>query len=409
MKTFKLIFLWLLLSGFSPGQQVILNNPQLRSDNASAGLPATDDNFTASGYPLAGGNCAEWGHRIPCNNHISTTRAQTVLSYCTAMDGMLVSTNANVARLCNGNGLLIEEARTNSALWARDMTNAAWVKVGMGNALNATGADGVANSATTLTATGTASSCTASCTILQTLTLGSTADTYSVYLKRVTGSGAVNITINNLVGTTACTLVTTSFTRCTITATLANPVIGIQLTALNDVVTVDFNQLEAGSFVTSAIPTTTVAATRAADNVTAAGTLDALFRSGKGSSIIQFTGSAISPSGLGRVYDQNNGQLTSQIQIGAGSSMVEGAASITTATSYTINTLAKQGVSWDVNTLSGVLNNGAVATSAGASFTPGATTIGNRADLTRSLNGFVIRVTEFSARIPDATLKAMTQ
>ena len=195
-------------------------------------------------------------------NLLTTSRAST--KYCNNTAGIWASVAANVLCVTN-KGALIEEARTNDALWSRDMTNAAWVKVGMGTALNAVGIDGTANSATTLTATGTASSCVASCTALQTITLGSSADTYSVWLKRVSGSGAVNITINNLVGTTACTLSSSVFTLCQVTATLANPVFGIQMAGLNDVIIADFNQTEPGVFATSPILTTTVAVTRAAD------------------------------------------------------------------------------------------------------------------------------------------------
>lgn len=200
----------------------------------------------------------------------TTTRAST--KYCQMLSGIWQTTGVNNYPAICDQGVLPEEARTNDALWSRDTTQAgSWTLVGDTTALNAVGIDGQANSASTLTATGTAGSCTASCTALQSITLASSADTYSVWLKRVTGSGAVNITINNLAGTTACTLVTTAFTRCSVTATLANPVIGIQMTTVGDVIVADFNQMEPGGFTTSPILTTTVAATRAADNMKAIG------------------------------------------------------------------------------------------------------------------------------------------
>lgn len=160
-------------------------------------------------------------------------------------------------------GWSIEPTATNSALWARDMTNAAWVKVTMSAALNATGIDGTANSASTLTASG------ANGTALQTITLGVATDTYSVFLKRVTGSGAVSITGNNFIATTVCpALSTTAWTICEVSASLTNPVFGIKLATNGDAVIADFNQLAGGGYRTSPILTTTVAATRAADAVT---------------------------------------------------------------------------------------------------------------------------------------------
>ena len=50
--------------------------------------------------------------------------------------------------------ILLEGSRTNSVLWSRDLTNAAWSQAGTGtNAQNAVGLDGTANSATTVSDT----------------------------------------------------------------------------------------------------------------------------------------------------------------------------------------------------------------------------------------------------------------
>ena len=125
------------------------------------------------------------------------------------------------------------------------MTNAAWVKTTMTTALNAVGIDGTANSATTLTATG------ASAMAVQTITLASQADNYSVFLKRVTGSGVINLCLaTTSCGTaTACTVTSTiTFTRCTVTATVLNPIVGIQIVTNGDAVIADFNQMEPGRF-----------------------------------------------------------------------------------------------------------------------------------------------------------------
>ena len=70
----------------------------------------------------------------------------------------------NVARRTD-RGLLIEETRTNVVLHNRDLTNAAWVKTNMTAVKDQTGVDGVANSASKITATA------ANATVLQTITL----------------------------------------------------------------------------------------------------------------------------------------------------------------------------------------------------------------------------------------------
>lgn len=160
-------------------------------------------------------------------------------------------------------GLAIWEARTNSLLYGRDWTQAAtWIAVTMTTALTATGIDGTANSATTLTAAA------GNATILQTLVLAAVARSFSVYMKRRTGTGTVNITRDGGTSWTDVTsqLSTTAWARVKIENTsVLNPVIGVQLVTNTDAVDVDYAQDEAGAFITSAILTTVAAATRAAD------------------------------------------------------------------------------------------------------------------------------------------------
>jgi hypothetical protein len=85
--------------------------------------------------------------------------------------GILVSgTTLRTAFLSSvAQGLLVEEARVNLAIWGRDLTNAAWTKTNMTTAKTATGADGSANGATTLTATA------GNATVLQSITSASAA------------------------------------------------------------------------------------------------------------------------------------------------------------------------------------------------------------------------------------------
>jgi hypothetical protein len=163
-------------------------------------------------------------------------------------------------------GLWSWQAATNTALWSRDMTQSVWAKVNMTAALTATGIDGASNSASTLTATA------ANATILQTLTLSSQAETYSVFLKRVSGSGIINITENGGTSWTPVVL-TSAWQRFNVEAILANPVIGIQIVTNGDVIAADFNQNEANTFPTPPILTTNAAASRSADVIMAQGAL----------------------------------------------------------------------------------------------------------------------------------------
>lgn len=337
--------------------------------------------------------------------------------YAQWVDGHWSSFGSNTLRQTD-KGVLSELARTNDALWSRDLTQASWTKVGMGTALNATGIDNTASSATTLTATGTASSCTASCTVLQTITLGSSADTYSVWLKRVTGSGTVNITINNLAGVTACSLNTSTFTRCTVTATLANPVIGIQLTALNDVVIADFNQLEPGGFVTSPILTTTATATRNGDKINLTGGILTLLQTFTFSSVVTTTDgeNTVSSGAVNYILDFDNdinndpmywlANAANQLRSFPGSSMgsaVAGSGTYTTAT-------MKSGIASTSggNTLL-ALNNDGVATGTAKSFNA-ITAVGF---LTQSaggqqFGGYSTRATFWNTALSSANLAAQT-
>ena len=156
-------------------------------------------------------------------------------------------------------GLLIEEQRTNRLLWNRDLTNAAWVATNITPLKNQTGIDGVTNSASSITASANSG------TILQTITNASAARATSAYVKRITGTGTVEMTQDNGTTWTAVT-VTNAWTRVTIpSATVTNPVVGFRLGTSGDALAIDYVQCEDGVFSTSAIATTTAAATRNAD------------------------------------------------------------------------------------------------------------------------------------------------
>ena len=163
-------------------------------------------------------------------------------------------------------GFLYEgEVRSNLLLQNRTLTAAAWVATNITTAKDQTGADGVGNSASSITATA------ANGTILQAITSASTARATSAYVKRITGSGAIEMTQNGGATWTAVT-VTSSWSRVSIpSATVTNPSVGFRIATSGDAIAVDYVQCENGAFVTSAIETTTAAVTRNADVVSITG------------------------------------------------------------------------------------------------------------------------------------------
>lgn len=214
-----------------------------------------DMDFVNDRYFLNGQNTRAVAEFIAANA-ATFSRAQT---------GTYTDSLGNVTSFASGVprrgdlGLLIEESRVNVALWNRDLTNAAWTKSSTTVALDQTGIDGTANSASSITATG------ANGTVLQAITLASSARFQTAYVKRITGSGVVNMTMDNGVTWTAIT-VTGAWTRVNIpTQTLANPTVGFRLVTSGDKIAVDGVQNENGVFATSVIFTTSASVTRAAD------------------------------------------------------------------------------------------------------------------------------------------------
>lgn len=189
---------------------------------------------------------------------LSFSRGST--GYAVDSAGVLVPFASGAMRLTNL-GLLIEISRTNLALWSNDWTNAAWVKTNVTATQNQIGPDLVANGATLLTATS------ALGTVLQSITSASATRMMSVWIKRITGSGVIDMTVDGGVTWTPIT-VTGSWARQTLLqVAVTNPNIGLRFNTSGDAVAVSFAQIENTGSPTSPIPTTTVSVTRASDTM----------------------------------------------------------------------------------------------------------------------------------------------
>jgi hypothetical protein len=132
-------------------------------------------------------------------------------------------------------------------------------------AQTATGLDGIANTATTLTATE------ADAIILQPTSGIASADRCaSAYVKRRTGTGTISFTQDGGSTWTDITsqINSSTWSRVQITSTLANPSVGFKISTSGDEIDVDVVQNEAGSVATSPIVTTTATITRNSTSLT---------------------------------------------------------------------------------------------------------------------------------------------
>lgn len=201
----------------------------------------------------------------------SLTRASTGTYFDSA--GLLQTAAIDAARgtyRYNGSswvfdGTIVEAAATQlvtPTASIRDLTNAAWAKTNMTTALTSTGADGSANSATRCTATA------GNATVLQTLVAAATSRTVSFLIRRVTGTGNIELTQDGATYTNIATQLNSSvYTLVQLNATQLNASFGIRIVTSGDAIDVDFAQFEAGSAATSRIAT--AGATRSADVLTA--------------------------------------------------------------------------------------------------------------------------------------------
>lgn len=179
------------------------------------------------------------------------------------VNGLLQTAGTNVKRdghyIAGTKTLLMELPRTNVVIQNRDLTNVAWTKTSCTAAKDQIGLDGAANSASSLLATG------ANATCLQAIVLGSSARYQSAYLKRITGVGNIDMTMDNGVTWTTVAL-TGAFTKLVIpTQTLANPTVGFRIVTSGDKIAVDFVQNENGVNDSSPIATAAASVARTSD------------------------------------------------------------------------------------------------------------------------------------------------
>ena len=178
--------------------------------------------------------------------------------------------------------------------------------------------------------------------------------------------------------------------------------------------TVQFAQLEAGSFATSFIPTAGVTVTRSADSAVMTGTnFSSWYNQAGGSAVVQFD--LIAVSGTRPIISFDDNTANERIELYATGTdlrmkVTDGGATQVDMSIGTVaaNTTYKAAIAWAANDFAGCLNGGTVATdSSGALPTPDRLRIGS--DQAGNFQcGHDKTLQAFALRLPNATLQGMT-
>lgn len=295
-------------------------------------------------------------------------------------------------------GFFREDSRTNECLQSRDFTNASWTKSNVTAAKDQAGIDGVAASASSLTSTA------ANGTVKQAITSASAARRFSVFVKRITGTGNIDLTLDN--GATWTTISgsinSATFTRVAIGQTVTNPTVGIRIVASGDKIAVDMAQEEVGTFDTSPIPTTTATVTRNADVLTypASGNF--------GGTVGSVAAVAVRSAQSGSDERVVTPVAASQMLIasnGGPAQLYDGTNTAATANAAAAGTVERCSGAWGGSTMSVCLNGGTVASAAFDGDMNIGTSIAIGFD--GSFNGMIQNVRAWTRKLSDSELAAL--
>lgn len=295
---------------------------------------------------------------------------------------------------------------------ARDMTTANWtLGVTMTRARTSTGADGVASKANRLTGGAVA----ATNIITTTITAAASSRTYSVLIKRVTGTGPVRITQDNFATSTdiSSLINSSTFTLVQINQSQLNAVLGIKIDTNGDAIDADWNQFSAGDLtglINSRIPDTIT--TRNADVLTyattgwlnaAAGTLYAEWFNPNNSGT--YIPAAINDSTVNnniRVFVSTITTATADVAQGGGFVSQLSAVALTSAA------VAKVVNAYQVNDFAGFGNNTSLGTDAlGAIPTVNLLQVGCQFTANQ-LGHYIRKVSYYPTRMTNESAKALT-
>jgi len=317
---------------------------------------------------------------------------------------------------CALKGLLIEEARTNECLQSRDQTQAAWTKTTMTAALDQTGADGVANSASSLLATA------GNATSLQAIvSAANVVRAFSVSVRRLVGTGGIDITIDNGATWTSITssINAVTYTRVSRVQTLANPTVGFRIQTNADKIAVDFCQEEtAVSNSLASSPTTATAGATVTRNVDAISlALGAWYSATEGTIFAEYIISSLANTSPG-IVEIGDGTATQRLtiyQASAGPQTFMFCANVVTQVNQamtgtpTANTIQRAVMNYKLNDFAASNNGTAVVTDVVATI-PTVTTLylGDAGTGSFPLNGWLRKVAYWTPKRDNAQLPAMS-
>ena len=333
-------------------------------------------------------------------------------------NGFVETMSNNVARFDHDpitrapRGIIIEASAANLCSWSETFATSGGVNNWADSNItrNSTTNTDPANGTTALRITASAPNA----TILNNHALSSAARTFSIWLRRVSGTGDIQATLNG--GTTWTTqAITSSWVRYEFTAT-STAHVGIRIVTSGDSIEVWGAQTESGLFSSTYIPTAASTVIRAADDCVMTGTaFSDWFRPNQTQGTILVIGSRNGTGGVGRLVSFNDNTTSNIIEVllgGTGRYQITSlgvSQALVTAGSVSRNVEYKQAAVFE-SFYAQLAINGVL----GTAVTAGITFISlNRLMIGKNaapayINGRVKYFKFWPYRLPDATLQSLT-
>jgi len=313
-------------------------------------------------------------------------------------------------------GLLVEESRTNLLTYSEDFENVAWQTTNPGEVTLIAGVSDPAggNNATTLYHDSGAGDT----GWLRRIISGTSGQPYtlSFWARRRIGTGDLIAVVGNNVNQTI-NGVTSNWQRFSIVNTPTSSLVRsyLKVDSPGDQFDIWGAQLEAGSFSTSYIPTTSSTVTRAADVASISGSnFSSWYRQDEGTVLAD---ASVAYSAINSLFSLDDSTIDNRIQLrstnlSADLRIVTAGAdqsTLLTSNKTTPGTRARYAGSYNENDLASVLNGGAAASQATASIPVATQAVIGTALGSSPTNGRIRRLTYWPQRLPNATLQTITQ